>query len=169
MADSRQAHAEGQPQPLRASSDGASGRTAAGRLKCVLCRRPRLRLPEATRVLTEELCFDYVIRFRGNIAVTATTGETCTAVRLGAIRQTRLRAARRRGHRRSLSGGNRRLRSGPRHEAGLVLAASSTTATAKHLIDTMLAAGYRVRAARYQGSALRHGAGRNPCQIAGAA
>ena len=27
------------------------------------------------RVLTEELCFDYVIRFRGNIAVTATTAK----------------------------------------------------------------------------------------------
>ena len=31
------------------------------------------------RVLTEELYFDYIIRFRGNIAVTATTGETRTA------------------------------------------------------------------------------------------
>ena len=31
------------------------------------------------RMLTEELCFDYVIRFRGNIAVTATNGETRTA------------------------------------------------------------------------------------------
>ncbi len=31
------------------------------------------------KMLTEELCFDYVIRFRGNIAVTATTGETRTA------------------------------------------------------------------------------------------
>jgi len=31
------------------------------------------------RMLTEELRFDYVIRFRGNIAVTATTGETRTA------------------------------------------------------------------------------------------
>jgi hypothetical protein len=31
------------------------------------------------RMLTEELCFDYVIRFRGNNAVTATTGETRTA------------------------------------------------------------------------------------------
>ncbi|HVC59913.1 MAG TPA: transposase [Acetobacteraceae bacterium] len=31
------------------------------------------------KVLTEELCFDYVIRLRGNIAVTATTGETRTA------------------------------------------------------------------------------------------
>ena len=31
------------------------------------------------QTLTEELYFDYVIRFRGNIAVTATTGETRTA------------------------------------------------------------------------------------------
>jgi hypothetical protein len=29
--------------------------------------------------LTEELYFDYVIRFRGNISVTAATGETRTA------------------------------------------------------------------------------------------
>jgi hypothetical protein len=28
------------------------------------------------KMLTEDLCFDYVIRFRGNIAVTAATGET---------------------------------------------------------------------------------------------
>jgi len=31
------------------------------------------------KMLTEELCFDYVIRFRGNITVTAATGETRTA------------------------------------------------------------------------------------------
>ncbi len=31
------------------------------------------------RMLTEELHFDYIIRFRGNIAVTAATGETRTA------------------------------------------------------------------------------------------
>lgn len=31
------------------------------------------------KMLTEELLFDYVIRFRGNIAVTTTTGETRTA------------------------------------------------------------------------------------------
>jgi len=31
------------------------------------------------RVLTEELCFGYVIRFRGNIAVTSANGETRTA------------------------------------------------------------------------------------------
>jgi hypothetical protein len=30
-------------------------------------------------MLTEELCFDYVICFCGNIVVTATTGETHTA------------------------------------------------------------------------------------------
>ena len=55
------------------------------------------------RMLTEELCFDYVIRFRGNIAVTATTGETRTAAAWVRARRTRPRAARRRGHRRSLS------------------------------------------------------------------
>ena len=88
-------------------------------------------------MLTEELCFDYVIRFRGNIAVTATTGETRTAARLGAIRRTRLRAARRRGHRRSLSGGNRRLQfPGPRHDeqASVPSPPAAPTATAKHLI-----------------------------------
>ncbi len=31
------------------------------------------------RMLSEELCFDYIIRFRGNITVTAATGETRTA------------------------------------------------------------------------------------------
>ena len=31
------------------------------------------------KMLTEELCFDYVIRLRGNIAVTTATGETRTA------------------------------------------------------------------------------------------
>ena len=31
------------------------------------------------KLLTEELCFEYVIRFRGNIAVTAATGTTRTA------------------------------------------------------------------------------------------
>ena len=72
------------------------------------------------RMLTEELCFDYVIRFRGNIAVTATTGETRTRCRLGARQRTRPHAARRRGHRRSLPGGHHHLRTGPGHEAGLV-------------------------------------------------
>ena len=51
------------------------------------------------RMLTEELCFDFIIRFRCNIAVTATTGETHTAARLGPGRWTRPRTARRSRHR----------------------------------------------------------------------
>ncbi len=86
------------------------------------------------RMLTEELCFDYVIRFRGNIAVTATTGETRTAaawVRPGG-RACVLRGA---------------AVTADRHAVGTVvcvqdldmkqawcLAASSTDATAKDLI-----------------------------------
>ena len=38
------------------------------------------------RFLTEELCFDYVIRFRGNIAITAVTGGNPHCRRLGAGR-----------------------------------------------------------------------------------
>jgi len=65
------------------------------------------------KVLTEELCFDYVIRFRGNIAVTATTGESRTAASLGSCQRTGPRAARRRGHRRPRSGGDGGLRARP--------------------------------------------------------
>jgi len=85
------------------------------------------------RMLTEELCFDYVIRFRGNIAVTATTGETRTAA--GWVR----------------SGGRARVLRGaavtadhyvvgtvvcvqdPDMKQAWCLAASSTDATARHL------------------------------------
>jgi hypothetical protein len=86
------------------------------------------------RMLTEELCFDYVIRFRGNIAVTATTGETRTAaawVRPGGRARVLRRAA----------------VTADRYPVGTVvcvqdpdmkqawcLAASSTDATAKDLI-----------------------------------
>jgi hypothetical protein len=83
-------------------------------------RRPRLGDQKLYRVLTEELCFDYVIRFRGNIAVTATTGETRTAAAWVPSQRTRPRAARCHGHRRSLPGGDGGLRAGPGHEAGLV-------------------------------------------------
>jgi hypothetical protein len=85
------------------------------------------------QMLTEELYFDYVIRFRGNIAVTATTGETRTAaawVRAG-------------GGARVLRGA---LVTADRYPVGTVvcvqdrgmkqawcLAASSTDATAKQL------------------------------------
>lgn len=87
------------------------------------------------QMLTEELYFDYVIRFRGNIAVTADTGETRTAVAW-------VRAG----------GGARVLRralvTADRYPVGTVvcvqdpdmkqawcLATSSTNATAKQLTD----------------------------------
>ncbi len=81
------------------------------------------------RVLTEELYFDYVIRFRGNIAVTATTGETRTAaawVRPG-------------GRARAVTADRYAVGTvvcvqDSGHEAGWCLAASSTDASAKQLI-----------------------------------
>ena len=124
------------------------------------------------RVLTEELCFDYVIRFRGNIAVTATTGETRTAaawVRAG--------------------GGARVLRgaavTADRYPVGTVvcvqdpamkqawcLAASSNSyshSQASHWILCLAAGVSSAGCAIPRICALRHGAERNPCQIAGAA
>ena len=86
------------------------------------------------KMLTEDLCFDYVIRFRGNIAVTAATGETRTAaawVQAG-------------GRARVLRGAEvtaDRYRVGtvvcvqdPDMKQAWCLAASSTDATAKDLI-----------------------------------
>ncbi len=109
------------------------------------------------RVLSEELCFDYVIRFRGNIAVTAAIACPCEGggrnphrCRLGATRRTRPRAARRPGHRRSLSGGNRGLRAGPGHEAGLVPGRQQPRCyrqTSDRILRPPL--GHRVRTARY--------------------
>jgi Transposase DDE domain len=85
------------------------------------------------RMLTEELCFDYVIRFRGNIAVTATAGETRTAAAW----------VRANGHARVLRGA---MVTADRYPVGTVvcvqdpdmkqawcLAASSTKATGKEL------------------------------------
>ncbi|MBV8456627.1 MAG: hypothetical protein JO122_08435 [Acetobacteraceae bacterium] len=72
------------------------------------------------KMLTEELYFDYVIRFRGNISVTSRAGETRTAADWIQARRTRTCAAWRRGHRGSLPGRNRGLRSGPGYEASLV-------------------------------------------------
>ena len=108
--------------------------------------------------------------FRGNIAVTATTGETRTAaawVRSGG-RACVLRGAAVTADRYPV--GTVVCVPGPRHEAGLVPRRQQhhSHSQASHWI-LCPPLGYRVRAARYQGSALRHGAGRNPCQIAGAA
>jgi len=86
------------------------------------------------RVLTEELRFDYVIRFRGNIAVTAATGETRTAtawVRSGG-RARVLRGAAVTADRYPV--GTVVCVQDPDMKQAWCLAASSTDATAKHLI-----------------------------------
>jgi hypothetical protein len=85
------------------------------------------------KMLTEELYFDYVIRFRGNIAVTATTGETRTAaawVRPGG-RARVLRAAAVTADRYPV--GTVICVQDPDMKQAWCLAASSTDATAKHL------------------------------------
>ena len=68
------------------------------------------------QVLTDDLKFDYLIRFRGNIKVTAADGETRAAVdwvgKGGRMR--------RRRNRRGLSGGGGSLRAGEGYEAGVV-------------------------------------------------
>jgi Transposase DDE domain len=86
------------------------------------------------RMLTEELCFDYVIRFRGNIAVTTTTGETRTAaawVRPGG-RARVLRGAEVTADRYPV--GTVVCVQDPDMKQAWCLAASSTDATAKDLI-----------------------------------
>jgi len=86
------------------------------------------------RMLTEELCFDYVIRFRGNIAVTATNGETRTAaawVRPGG-RARVLRGAAVTADRYAV--GTVVCVQDPDMKQAWCLAASSTDATAKDLI-----------------------------------
>ena len=86
------------------------------------------------RMLTEELCFDYVIRFRGNIAVTTTTGETRTAaawVRPGG-RARVLRGAAVTADRYPV--GTVVCVQDPDMKQAWCLAASSTDATAKDLI-----------------------------------
>jgi hypothetical protein len=85
------------------------------------------------RVLTEELCFGYVIRFRGNIAVTAMTGETRTGaawVRPGG-RARVLRAAEVTADRYRV--GTVICAQDPDMKQAWCLAASSTSATAKDL------------------------------------
>jgi hypothetical protein len=87
------------------------------------------------RVLTEELCFDYVIRFRGNIAVTAASGETRTAaawVRPGG-RARVLRAAQVTADRYRV--GTVVCVQDPDMKQAWCLAASSANATAKQMIE----------------------------------
>src|SRR5215470_16514019 len=63
LADRRQEHAQGPP---------------AGLKVCIVADRG-FGDQKLYKMLTEELYFDYVIRFRGNIAVTAAGGETRSA------------------------------------------------------------------------------------------
>ncbi len=72
------------------------------------------------RMVTGELCFDYVHSLPRQHRRHRHDWRNPRRRRLGAGQRTRPRAARRGNHRRSLCGGNRGLRSGPRHEAGLV-------------------------------------------------
>jgi len=86
------------------------------------------------KMLTEELCFDYVIRFRGNIAVTTATGETRTAaawVRPGG-RARVLRAAQITADRYTV--GTVVCVQDPDMKQAWCLATSSTNATAKQMI-----------------------------------
>jgi hypothetical protein len=85
------------------------------------------------KMLTEELCFDYIIRFRGNIAVTTATGETRTAAawvrangRARVLRDAAVTADRYRV-------GTVVCVQDPDMKQAWCLAASSTTATAKQL------------------------------------
>ena len=119
------------------------------------------------QVLTEELKFDYVIRFRGNIHVTAADGEMRTAAdwvgRGGRARV--LRDA---------------LVTAERYQVGAVLYVQDTAIKQawcchqqrrgdRQGLDEALrqALGHRVWVSRHQGPALRHGHGIDPCQHPG--
>ena len=116
------------------------------------------------RVLTEELSFDYVIRFRGNITVTAADGETRTAAAwVGAGGRARVL----RGAAVTADGypvGTVVCVQDKDMKQAWCLAASSTDA--RQGLDQPLrqALGHRVRVPRYQGPALRHGHGLDACQ-----
>jgi len=118
------------------------------------------------RVLTEELRFDFVIRFRGNIRVTAADGEARAAAEwVGAGGRTRARAARRHGHRRRLPGRRRGVRAGQRHEAALVPGHQRHPRDRQGADQSLRQAlGHRGRVPRHQGPALRHGDGRDARQ-----
>ena len=109
------------------------------------------------RVLTEELKFDFVIRFRGNILVTAADGEAHSAADwVGAGERARV-----------LRGGRRGVRAGQGHEGALVFGRQHRWRTRpgpdRPLRQTL---GDRVRFSRHQGPAVRHGHERDAHQHA---
>jgi len=73
-------HPEGQPEPLRISRVDLACRSPAGRVRVLIVADRGFGDQKLYRVLTEELKFDYLIRFRGNIKVTAADGETRMAI-----------------------------------------------------------------------------------------
>ena len=123
------------------------------------------------RVLTEELKFDFVIRFRGNITVTATSGEARAAADwVGAGGRART-LQRRGGHRRGVSGRHRGLRGGRRAwKEPWCLAASTADEPARALIS-LCAKRWEIEEwfPRHKGSPVRHGARIDACQHAGPA
>ena len=113
------------------------------------------------RVLTEELCFDYVIRFRGNIAVTAATGETRTAAAWAwgarVMRDAEVTADRYRV-------GTVVCVQDPNMKQAWCLAASSSDATAKQLTG-LYGRRWGIECTLRDSKDLRFGMGRGPRQI----
>ena len=107
----------------------------------------------------DELGFDYVIRFRGNIHVAAADGET----RLAADwvgKGGRAREFRRLGHRGRARSGRRRLRPRQRHEGSLVLGHQPRRGErAPNHQFLRQALDDRTRVSRHEGPSLRHGDG----------
>ena len=124
------------------------------------------------RLLTEELKFDYVIRFRGNITVTAADGETRRAANWVG----------KRGRARILRDATVTAEAYPvptvvcvqdkgmkgcRHCLQRVPGQQHRPATRRSHQNLLAALGHRVRIQGCQEPALRHGHGRDPCQHPG--
>ena len=119
------------------------------------------------RLLTEQLHFDYVIRFRGNITVTAASGETRTAAAW----------VHPDGRARTLRGAKV---TAEKYEVGTVVCVQEKDMKQALVpgreqperdgegTDPVLrrSLGHRMRLPRYQGSALRHGHGFGACELA---
>ncbi len=83
----------------------------------------------------ESLGFQYVIRFRGNIHVSAADGETRLGGRLGRQGRTGAQVARRRNHRRPPEGRRGRVREGAGMKEAWHLAASDGALSAAQIVE----------------------------------